>query len=60
MLTDLERRQLACERELLTMLTTYPDAFRPFAERITEVEWVDSRNETIAWSVLARPRHGCR
>lgn len=55
MLTDLERRQLACERELLTMLTTYPDAFRPFAERITEVEWVDSRNETIAWSVLATP-----
>lgn len=54
-LTDLERRQLACERELLTMLTTYPDAFRPVAERITEVEWVDARNETIAWSVLATP-----
>lgn len=54
-LTDLERRQLACERELLTMLTTYPDSFRPFADRITEVEWVDSRNEAIAWSVLATP-----
>lgn len=54
-LTDLERRQLMCERELLTMLTTYPDSFRPFAERITEVEWVDARNETIAWAVLATP-----
>lgn len=54
-LTDLERRQLSCERELLTMLTTYPDLFRSFAERITEVEWVDARNETIAWAVLATP-----
>lgn len=54
-LTDLERRQLMCERELLTMLTTYPDSFRPFAERITEVEWVDAHNETIAWAVLATP-----
>ena len=54
-LTDLERRQLACERELLTMLTTYPDDFRPVAERITDIEWVDQRNETIAWAVLATP-----
>lgn len=54
-LTDLERRQLACERELLTLLTTYPDAFRPFAERITEIEWVDGRDEAIAWSILATP-----
>lgn len=53
--TDLERRQLACERELLTLLTTFPDSFRPFAERITEIEWVDGRNETIAWAVLATP-----
>ncbi len=54
-LTDLERRQLACERELLTLLTTFPDSFRTFAERITEVAWVDGRNEAIAWSVLATP-----
>lgn len=54
-LTDLERRQLACERELLTLLTTFPDSFRAFAERITEVAWVDGRNEAIAWSVLATP-----
>lgn len=54
-LTDLERRQLACERELLTLLTTFPDAFRAYADRITEVEWVDSRHETIAWAILATP-----
>lgn len=55
MLTDLERRALACERELLTLLTAYPDEFRACAERITEVEWVDARNEAIAWAVLATP-----
>lgn len=54
-LTDLERRQLACERELLTLLTTFPDTFRAYADRITEVEWVDSRHETIAWAILATP-----
>lgn len=54
-LTDLERRSLAVEHELLTLLTSFPDAFRPWAERITDVEWVDARNETIAWAVLATP-----
>lgn len=54
-LTDLERRALGCERELLTLLTAFPDTFRPFAERITEVDWVDARNESIAWAVLATP-----
>lgn len=54
-LTDLERRQLACERELLTLLTTFPDSFRMFADRITEIEWVDARHEAIAWAVLATP-----
>ena len=54
-LTDLERRSLASERELLTLLTTYPDSFRPFAERIVDIDWVDPRHETIAWSVLAAP-----
>lgn len=54
-LTDLERRALAGERELLTLLTSAPDAFRPFAERITQIDWVDPRHETIAWAVLATP-----
>ena len=54
-LTDLERRALACERELLCLLTSYPDSFRAYAERITAIEWVDGRSEAIAWSVLATP-----
>ena len=54
-LTDLERRGLACERELLTLMTGFPDDFRPFAERITSIDWVDARHEAIAWAVLATP-----
>ena len=54
-LTDLERRALSCERELLCLLTSYPDSFRAYAERITAIEWVDGRSEAIAWSVLATP-----
>ena len=54
-LTDLERRSLTCERELLTLMTTFPDVFRPHAERICAVDWVDPRDETIAWAVLATP-----
>lgn len=55
MLTDLERRSMACERELLTLLTAFPDDFRLSADRITEIEWVDQRHEAIAWAVLATP-----
>lgn len=55
LLTDTERRALAGERELLTLLTSSPDVFRPFAERITAIDWVDPRHETIAWAVLATP-----
>ena len=54
-LTELERRSLAGERELLCLLTSYPDSFRAFADRITEIEWVDPRHEAIAWAVLATP-----
>ena len=54
-LSDLERRSIVCERELLTLLTSSPDAFRPFAERITNIDWVDPRHESIAWAVLATP-----
>ena len=53
--TEFERRQLAVERELLTLLTTYPDEFRAFSERIAGIGWVDARHETIAWAVLATP-----
>ena len=54
-LTDLERKSLAGERELLTMLTSYPDLFRTYADRICSIEWVDPRHESIAWAVLATP-----
>ena len=53
--TDLERRALVCERELLTLMTTDPDAFRAHAERIVDIQWVDPRHESIAWAVLATP-----
>ena len=54
-LTDLERKSLAGERELLTMLTSYPDLFRTYADRICSIEWGDPRHESIAWAVLATP-----
>ena len=53
--TELERQQLRGEQELLTLLTRYPDDFRPFADRIVDIEWVDPRSEAIAWAVLATP-----
>ena len=54
-LTDLERKSLAGERELLTMLTSYPDLFRTYADRICYIDWVDPRHESIAWAILASP-----
>ena len=54
-LTDLERRSLRSERELLALMTAFPDAFRPFADRITQVSWIDPRDEAVAWAVLATP-----
>lgn len=54
-LTELERRALTSERELLTLLTAHPDAFRAYADRIVDIDWVDSRHEAIAWAVLATP-----
>lgn len=54
-LTELERRALATERELLCLLAVYPDSFRAYADRITDVDWVDPRHEAIAWAILATP-----
>lgn len=54
-LTELERRALTSERELLTLLTAHPDAFRAYADRIVDIDWVDPRHEAIAWAVLATP-----
>ncbi len=55
MLTDLERRSLIGERELLCLMTSFPDSFRSFADRITQIDWVDPRHEAIAWAILATP-----
>lgn len=54
-LTDLERHSLRSERELLCLMTSFPSSFRSFAERITQIDWVDPRHEAIAWAVLATP-----
>ena len=54
-LTDLERQALASERELLSLLTMFPDSFRAFDDRICSIDWVDKRSETIAFAVLATP-----
>ena len=53
--TDLERRSLAGERELLCLMTSHLDSFRPYEDRICEIDWVDPRHEAIAWAVLATP-----
>ncbi|MFR2627602.1 MAG: DNA primase, partial [Collinsella sp.] len=37
------------------MLTSYPDLFRTYADRICSIEWVDPRHESSAWAVLATP-----
>ncbi|QWT16963.1 DNA primase [Collinsella sp. zg1085] len=55
MLSDLERRSLQCERELLSLMTAFPDSFRSFAHRISDLTWIDTRSEAIAWAVLATP-----
>lgn len=54
-LTDFEAGALACERELVGLLTAYPDDFRAFAERIWDIDWMDERNAVIAFAVLGTP-----
>lgn len=50
-----ERQQVAAERELLSMLATDPDSLRPYADRIAQISWTDSRHEAMAWAILATP-----
>lgn len=50
-----ERRQLAAERELLSMMAADPDGLRPHAERIAGFSWSDARHESMAWAMLATP-----
>lgn len=50
-----ERQQVQAERELLSLLATDPDVLRPYAERIAQIFWTDSRHEAMAWAILATP-----
>ncbi len=50
-----ERFQVAAERELLALMATAPDALRPYGDRMATFTWADSRNETMAWAMLATP-----
>lgn len=50
-----ERMQVAAERELLSLMAADPDALRPYADRIADLSWTDSRHEAMAWAMLATP-----
>ena len=50
-----ERFQVTAERELLSLMATAPDAIRPHGDRMATFIWADSRNEAIAWAMLACP-----
>jgi len=50
-----ERFQVTAERELLALMATAPDALRPHGDRMATFTWADSRNETMAWAMLATP-----
>lgn len=54
-LSEEERMQLSCERELLCAMAAEPDAVRRFADRLAEVSWADSRHEAMAWAMLSTP-----
>ncbi len=55
MLSSSERFQVTAERELLALMATAPDAVRPYGDRIATFTWSDSRNEAMAWAMLATP-----
>lgn len=57
MLSAEERTQLKAERNLLALLAKNPDCFRPYADRIATFVWADSRDEAIAWAILATPEN---
>lgn len=51
-----ERKRIKAERNLLTLLSNYPDMFRPYADRVAAFDWVDQRHKTIVWAILATPQ----
>lgn len=50
-----DRFQVTAERELLALMAVAPDEVRPHGERMATFTWADSRNEAIAWAMLATP-----
>ena len=50
-----DRAQLRAERNLLALLASDPDRFRPYADRIATFDWADARHQAIAWAILATP-----
>lgn len=51
-----ERKRIKAERNFLTLLSNYPDMFRPYADRIADFDWVDERHKMIVWAILATPQ----
>lgn len=54
-LSNEERMQLQSELELLSLLAARPQEIKPYADRIATFSWLDERNETMAWAMLATP-----
>ena len=54
-LSEFDRTQLRVEEEFLCALATRPDLMRPFADRLFDISWADSRNEAMAWAMLSTP-----
>ena len=50
-----ERMQFQSELELLSLLAARPKEIKPYADRIATFSWLDERNETMAWAMLATP-----
>lgn len=50
-----DRTQLAAERELVAAMAADPDAFRPCAQLLSTISWVDSRDALMAFAILATP-----
>ena len=51
-----ERMQWEAELELVCALAAAPDVMRPYAERLSGMNWVDSQHEAIVWAILATPQ----
>lgn len=50
-----ERMQVIAERELLAVMASNVGAVRAQGDRIASFTWADSRNEAMAWAMLATP-----